>query len=116
MADIETKKGRKYQPWEWRAAGALLVVSLYFFLRPSAPPIITEAEKALCRNALRATANIPQTVSFHATGYAVDKTDGILRMRNDFSAKNAYGLELQFDGLCAFNNGAVEVFVRPKAG
>lgn len=113
----ELKKRREYAAWEWVLAGLILLVALYFFLRPAKPPVFTMAQMELCRSALREQASIPQTVNFHITGFAGEKSssDGILRMRSDFSAKNAYGLELEFDGLCVFTGDTPEAIIRPKA-
>ena len=117
MPEIKTKQGRKYSPFEWWLSGIMLLVFAYFFFKPEAEPEYTTEQRELCRSELRAQASIPQTVSFHALGFSAGKgkTDGILRIRSDFSAKNAFGLELEFDGVCVFNSSKPDVFVRPKA-
>lgn len=60
-----------------------------------------------CQEALRAQAAHPSTVQFLTTGLstAVDEADRAYRVRQDFRAKSAFGLELRFDGLCIFPPG-----------
>lgn len=53
-----------------------------------------------CREALQKLAKHPSTVDFHMLSTGADKWEDGWRVVIDFSAKNAYGLELDYQGVC----------------
>lgn len=95
--------------WPLAALAGLVgatVVGLNRCSTSDAPRVPAEAVAA-CHDAIRERANHPSTVSFDTFGLAtsVDEADGSYRVRQDFRAKNAFGLELRFVGICLFQPG-----------
>jgi hypothetical protein len=77
----------------------------------SAPATVPNAARDMCINAIRTSVNNPSTLDIHMiTGYAAQTSgDGITRMTQTFSAKNAFGLEKTFDAQCTiYPNGKMD--------
>lgn len=87
-------------------------------IRPPSPYDETRS-RDMCRAKIMATAAHPSTVDLHRiTGYGT-KTypNGARDVRQDFSAKNSYNLELNYIALCTvFPDGKMDYSVREKGG
>lgn len=60
-----------------------------------------------CMDRIRSGAKYPSTVEFSALGTAVtQRQNGGQRVDLQFSAKNAYSLKIEFEGVCLFDKGS----------
>lgn len=87
-------------------------------IRPP-PPYDEARSKEMCRAKIMATATHPSTVDIHSiTGYGTKVfPNGARDVRQDFSAKNTYNLQLTYIALCTvFPDGKMDFLLREKGG
>ncbi|NMX94952.1 hypothetical protein [Pseudomonas sp. WS 5086] len=108
-----------YSKAEWIFAGILGVVLFSWILWPGEkkptepkPERASSAEIMKCAELIKTSANNPSTVVLHElVGTASDRKgpEGTSRVKMDFEAKNAFGLELKFQALCLFAKGVPSI-------
>lgn len=113
-----------YSKFEWIFAGILGVVLFSWILWPEEkknsepkPERASTAEIMKCSELIRASATNPSTVVLHELiGTSSDRKGpgGTSRVSMDFEAKNAFGLQLEYQALCQFAKGvpSIQIFNR----
>ena len=71
------------------------------------PEPISESESIdMCHRAIRMNVRHPSTLDIHALGYSTNLSqNGIRELTQEFSAKNSFGLELQYIAKCTIHPG-----------
>lgn len=113
-----------YSKFEWIFSGIVGVVLISWILWPAEkkpiepkPERASSAEIMKCAELIKASATHPSTVVLHQLiGTSSDRKGpgGTSRVNMDFEAKNALGLQLEYQAVCLFANGVptIQIFNR----
>ena len=113
-----------YSKFEWIFAGILGVVLFSWILWPAEKnPTEPKTERASsseimkCSELIKTSATNPSTVVLHElAGTSSDRKgpDGTSRVKMNFEAKNAFGLQLEYQAVCQFAKGvpSIQIFNR----
>ncbi len=113
-----------YSKFEWIFAGILGVALFSWILWPAEkkptepkPERASSSEIMKCSELIKTSATHPSTVVLHElAGTSSDRKGpgGSSRVKMDFEAKNAFGLQLEYQAVCLFAKGvpSIQIFNR----